>query len=109
MPFVEPRSRDRIKLLGCEASENVGDLCYVFYSHLMSAWNDNPRWKTAHRLYDFEVDPTENEYFQYVYDRVQHQFELKDVVKAAGLSYKVFFHRHVMRYEFKKMLENGDI
>lgn len=109
MPFVEPSHRDRIRLFGCEACENVGDICYVFYSHLVRAWKDNPRWKTAHRLFDLEIDASDNEYFQYVYDRLQHNFELKDVTKAAALAYKVFFHRYVMRYEFKKMLENGDI
>ena len=109
MPFTEQRSRERIKLLGVEACENVGDLCYVFYSHLMQAWRDNLRWKTAHRLFDLEIDPIEDEYFQYVYDRVMHKFELKDVTKAAALAYKVFFHRHVMKYEFEKMRENGDI
>lgn len=110
MPFIEPRNRDRIKLLGCEVSESVGDLCYVFYSHIMLAWREEPRWRTAHRMFkDFSEQPEACEYFQCVYDKVMHKFELADVVCAAKLAWHVFYDRHVSEYEQKAMEKNGDI
>lgn len=109
MPFIEPKNRDRIKLLGPEGAENVGDLCFIFYDHIMKVWREEPRWRTAHRMFDFEADAIDNEFFQFVYEKVEKKFELKDVAKAAALAYKVFFQRHAMKYEFEKMRENGDI
>ncbi len=110
MPFVEPRSRDRIKLLGCEASENVGDLTYVFYTHMVLAWNEEPRWRTAHRLFrQFSEEPETTEYFDYVYNKVMHKFELADVVCAAKLAYIEFYRNKVSKYEDQKQQENGTI
>lgn len=110
MPFIEPRSRDRIKLLGCEVSENVGDLCYVFYKHMMLCWEDEPRWRTAHRMFrQFSEEPEATEYFQHVYDKVMHKFELADVVCAAKLAFIEFYRNHVSKYEDLKRDENGDI
>lgn len=110
MPFVEAKSRDRIKTRGVEACESVGDLCYIFYDHIMRAWRDEPRWRTAHRMFkDFSEQPEVCEYFNYVYDRVMQNFELADVVCASKLAYKVFWDRYVYDYEIQMMEKNGDI
>ena len=110
MPFVEQRSRERIKLLGCEASESVGDLCYIFYDHIMRAWREEPRWRTAHRMFrQFSEEPETNEYFNYVYEKVQHKFELADVVCAAKLAWHVFYDMHIYDYEVQMMEKNGSI
>lgn len=109
MPFIPPNQRDAIKLRGIEACETVGDVCYVFYCHLMTAWNEEKRWRTAHRLYDLECDPADNEYFQLVYSKLEKKFELKDVAKASALAYKVWFQLHVMPYEIEMINKNGNI
>lgn len=110
MPFVEPRSRDRIKAIGEEACESVGDLCYVFYSHIMTAWRNEPRWRTAHRMFkDFSEQPEACDYFEYVYGKVKNNFELADVVCAAKLAWHVFYDMHVYDYEVQQMEKNGNI
>lgn len=110
MPFIEPKNRDRINLLGCEASDNVGDICYVFYRHMVSMWNDEPRWRTAHRAFrQFSEEPENTDFFEYVYDKLMHKFELADVVCAAKLAYIEFYRNIVSKYEDKKREENGDI
>lgn len=109
MPFIEPKNRDKINLFGCEACVDVGDICFIFYTWLVHAWKNEPRWRTAHRVFDIAVDPIDNEYFQYVYDRLQHKFELKDVTKAASLAWQVFFIEFVMPYEILKKEQNGTI
>lgn len=110
MPFIEPKNRDRIKLLGCEACTDVGDICFVFYTHLTDAWKHEPRWRTAHRLYrDLVIQPEGCDYFNYVYDRLQHRFELSDCVAACQLAWQVFFENYVMPYEKLKEEQNGTI
>jgi len=109
MPFIIPKTRDLIKTQGYSACETVGELCYVFYEHLIKTWNDEPRWKTAHRLYDFECDPMNNEFVLMVYDQVANKFEADDIAKAASLAYKVFFELIVIPYERKQQELNGDI
>lgn len=104
MPFIENKNRDRIKLLGCEASESVGDLCYVFYSQIMIAWRDNPRWRTIHRLFrEYHEQPEANEFFTYVYEKVMNKFELDDVACASKLAFKVFWDRYAYDYEIQQM------
>lgn len=109
MPFVPPLNRDKIHLQGPSACESVGDLCFVFYEHIMKAWIHEPRWRTAHRLYDLFADPIENEFFTAIYNQVETKFELKDVFKAAGLAYHVFFQLHIIPYEIQQREKNGDI
>jgi len=110
MPFTEQKSRERIKLLGVEACKNVGVLCKVFYAHIMRTWREEPRWRTAHRMFrQFSEEPEATWYFNYVYDRVQTKFELADVVCAAKLAYMEFYRNHVSKYEDQKRIENGDI
>lgn len=110
MPFVEPRNRDLIKIHGPSACESVGDLCYVFYCHIMTVWREEPRWRTAHRLFkDFSEQPKACEYFEYVYNKLANKFELADVVCAAKLAYNEFYRNHVSKYEDLKRVENGDI
>jgi len=109
MPFILPKNRDLIHKEGYSACESVGDLCFVFYEYMKKVWNEEPRWTTAHRLYDFECDPMNNSFFIMVYNQVANHCELDDVAKAAGLAYKVFFNKVVMKYEDAKEIENGDI
>jgi hypothetical protein len=110
LPFINPTSRDKIRIQGCDACEVVGDICFVFYSHMMKAWNEERRWRTAHRLYrSFILEPETNEYLQYVYDRILTKFEKADVITAGKLAYEVFFNLEVMKYEKEMMERNGGI
>lgn len=110
MPFIEQKNRDRIKLLGPEACENVGDICFVFYSNIIRAWKEEPRWRTAHRLFrQYSEEPEANEFFSYIYDRLMHKFELDDVVCASKLAYMIFWDKYVIEYEKEQCLKNGDI
>ena len=110
MPFILPSSRDKIKAVGIEACENVGDICYVFYDHIMKVWRDEPRWRTAHRMFrQFSEEPEATEYFEYVYEKVKNNFELADVVCAAKLAYNVFFELVVIPYEREMIEKNGNI
>lgn len=76
----------------------------------MRTWKDNPRWKTAHRLFKaYEEQPEVEDFFQHIYNQVMHKFELDDVVCASKLAYKVFFELYVMPYERRKRIDNGEI
>lgn len=110
MPFIAPNNRDRIRIQGIESCDSVGDITYVFYCHIMQVWNEERRWRTAHRLYkNLEEQPEAYDYFNYVYEKLKSKFELDDVVCAAKLAYKVFFSFVVVPYEERTAASNGNI
>ena len=90
MPFVTQEHR-----LNPDLSV-PGDLCYLTYKALVDAWKKEPRWTTAHKLYqrlehDKCPDPSCNP------------------CVANSLAWQVFFIKYVMPYEDKKEAENGTI
>lgn len=112
MPFIAPKCRDRISKDGIKACEEVGDLCYVFYKHIVSIWKLEPRWRTVHRIYkDLLVDTMRNEFYDHVYESIKDnkRFDNQDLITALQLAWQVFFQNFVMNYENQKRDENGDI
>jgi hypothetical protein len=111
MPFINPKSRDRIKKIGVAGCEEVGDPCYVFYRHLVEAWKLEPRWRTAHRLYrDLVIDRQNDPFYVMVLkELLECEFATLDVDAALELAWQVFFVRFVMPYELEKIDQNGDI
>lgn len=111
MPFIANPRRQEIEKLGLTACQDVGDICCVFYTHLVGAWKLEPRWKTAHRLYrDLVLDDSDaNLFFWHVCDTLQYKFELADIRTALELAWQVFFHEYVMVYEKQKEAEHGTI
>jgi hypothetical protein len=93
MPFIVQDRREAIAD-GALVNFQPGDRCYVFYKEMVSRWRANPRWTTAHEIrLDMHKPQLVN-----VDDRI-----------AEDLAWQVFFQLHVMPYEEKKRLENGDI
>jgi len=85
MPFVKQE---------CRAEGHtpcaVGDLCYIEYKKLITAWRTERRWTTAH-----------NEF--------KRVFDVDDEQAAKTLAYLVFLVKEVMPYEDEKEKENGAI
>lgn len=111
MPFIAMLRRQEIKKLGLTACQDVGDICNVFYEYLVDAWQAEPRWKTAHRLYkDFVLDDSDaNLFFWHVCDTLVSKFELEDIYAARDLAWQVFFHEYIMVYEKIQEQKNGTI
>lgn len=106
MPFVIGKNRALILKDGPSACQDVGDICFVFYDHMVKVWKREPRWRTAHRIYrDFFDD----EFYRYVCDQLYGRFSEQDVMNADDLAWQVFFIKYVMPYEDLKEEENGTI
>lgn len=89
MPFIR---RDlRAPLLAKDISPKaVGDICFLEYSKIMSAWRNEPRWTTVH-----------NEF--------KRIFGVDDMKAAAALAFLEFYFNHGHPYEIDRREENGDI
>lgn len=110
MPFVKPANRDLIRKQGPSACQDVGDICFVFYSQIMDIWRKEPRWRTAQRIYrQFSLEVEDSEFFHLIYDTLGDKFECYDVIAASQLAYQVFFNKYVMDYETEKEKLNGEI
>lgn len=110
MPFISPSSRDAIAKDGPSAAKEVGDLAFLFYREIMRIWREEPRWRTVSRIRRlYLLEPEQSEFFNLVYDKVMHKFELEEVVNQAGLAYEVFFAFYGLPYELDKRAVNGDI
>ena len=101
MPFIKPERRPVIDLWVNRGKKprfslDVGDMCYAYYKVMVDAWRADPRWTTAHMIYD--------ELFN-----SRKSYVTSKQITASGLAWQVFFHLHVMPYEIKKRDENGDI
>lgn len=88
MPFVPKENRRNMDGGGCPQS--VGDLCYVEYKKLMTAWKKARRWTTVH-----------NEF--------KRVFGVDDEQAAKTLAFLVFMSKKVMDYENEKCDQNGNI
>lgn len=113
MPFITNENREKVhkwryereckRQLSKESVEFItsatpGDWCYIFYLKMMERWNVEPRWTTAHDIYrDMRRELMYNEHYSI------------DQRAACELAWQVFFHNHVIDYEYKKISENGDI
>jgi len=101
MPFIKPERRPVIDLWVNRGKKprfslGVGDMCYTYYKEMVDAWRVDPRWKTAHVIYD-----------ELLNNRKSHV--TAEQITARDLAWQVFFQLHVMPYELKKREENGDI
>ena len=105
MPFVTPSKR--ISLDNKGTIEVPGDLCYVIYKRLMRVWKDEPRWTTAHEMYKLYMSEMTTNWLRDWSNRTR--LTHADLTTAAALAWQVFFHKHVMDYENKKIIENGEI
>lgn len=95
MPFITQLRRAGIANGTIKGQDfEPGDLCYLVYKEIIRKWKANPRWITAHRIY-------ENDVLSITMTREQ--------AAAAQLAWQCFFYLHVLPYEEKKRKENGDI
>jgi hypothetical protein len=99
MPFTT--HEDRIQMdaycQGTKLSDwepAVGDWCYIYYKKMVEQWKANPRWTTAHLIYQAVL----------LNDEPNHTFWT-----AQSLAWQVFFQLHVMPYELEKRRLNGDV
>jgi hypothetical protein len=101
MPFTTQQARLPFKdlelspALSLAATKQPGDRCFVFYRELIRAWKAEPRWTTAHELYKHLKN--------------EMPYLGADDQTAYSLAWQVFFNIHVMDYERKKLLENGEV
>jgi hypothetical protein len=107
MPFINQARREEIDNGNLDGYE-VGDLCYLYYKDMVTKWKKEPRWTTAHRIYEDmkHIGPllrprqTAAEW---------EQSSPRNYKTAYELAWQVFFQLYVMPYELKKREENGDI
>jgi len=110
MPFIVLERRAIIDEEGLEGLTKrgleiqVGDMCYVHYKRMVEHWKANPRWTTAHEIYQAVVTKRWQMAFT---DRFTAD-QLNDIT-AHELAWQVFFQLYVMPYELKKREENGVI
>lgn len=93
MPFIPQERREQLPNI---TFLSPGDRCYIFYKEMVRKWRDNPRWTTAHRIYQ----------------KMQEDLRpggTEDVMIAYQLAWQVFFIKHVMPYEDEREEENGSI
>lgn len=101
MPFIAQNLRKVINKEGLSGllaegwSIHPGDRCYYYYKKMVDRWKEDPRWTTAHEIY---------EELQYA-----PLLENCDDEAAQELAWQVFFQLYVMPYELQKKAENGDI
>lgn len=92
MPFITQDRRNIIDRdsLAADIDWQPGDMCYWHYKKMVNKWKANPRWTTAHEIYE----------------RI---LEDGDSIPSQHLAWQVFFQLHVMPYELEKRKLNGDI
>lgn len=100
MPFVTKDRREIIDQFGLDSERlpggvQVGDTCYFYYAPMVRRWKSEPRWTTAHLIYE-----------DMLFD-IAHLSYREDA--AYRLAWQVFFQLYVMPYELKKREENGDV
>ena len=93
MPFIKKERREILDAGKQLLNPKPGDYCYVAYKKMVDRWNDEPRWTTAHNIYQEMLHPR-NEY---------------GCDTATALAWQVFFQLHVMPYELEARARNGDI
>lgn len=76
----------------------MGELCYLAYIEMIKAWNNEPRWTTAHSIYKKLL----------LRKQAAHPMTPDDLV-AHDLAWQVLFQTHIMPYERMKEKENGTI
>ena len=92
MPFIPQSERDRLNK--GEPPSTPGQRCFLEYQWMVNAWNTEPRWTTADRIYK-EV--------------TQERYEDPDFQRARELAWQVFFSLIVMPYEQKQLWKSGAI
>lgn len=110
MPFIIQEQRSEIDRLGLVACKEVGDVCYVFYRHMVSIWKKEPRWRTVHQLYkDLVLDWETNEFYLTTRDTLIYRFSDMDILTACHLAWQMFMVNYVLEYEKTKEIQNGSI
>lgn len=99
MPFIKQDRRDKIEEMRNTILDLVpGDMCYFYYASFVREWKKDPRWTTAHIMYEDHWNKVR-----------QHKYATDSDTVAADLAWQVFFQLYVMPYELQKRQENGDI
>ena len=96
MPFIA--HNERVELAEGKPAETVGQQCYLAYIKMVAAWNKEPRWTTAHKIYKGVLDAKQ-----------AASPIITDELVAKDLAWQVFFQNYVMPYEREKEKENGTI
>jgi hypothetical protein len=86
-----------------------GDLCYLVYKEIKKAWDENPRWTTAHNLKKNLVEMFNNRWWFDWQDKCYGKLDHNDFLAARDLAWEVFFALEVVPYELDKREENGEI
>ena len=109
MPFITPDRRKIIDKDGIYSLEviEVGDWCYVYYKSMVKRWKENPRWTTAHKIYEEMIRANVGDIPTGVDSELRTQLWKERA--AHELAWQVFFQIHVLPSELKKREENGDV
>ena len=96
MPFIT--HNERVELAEGKPAETVGQRCYLEYIQMVAAWNKEPRWTTAHKIYKGVLDA-----------KTSALPIITDQLVAKDLAWQVFYSRYVWPYEQEAIKRNGDI
>ena len=55
MPFINQARREAVDNGNLDVFE-VGDLCYLYYKDMVVKWKKEPRWTTAHNIYEKMIE-----------------------------------------------------
>jgi hypothetical protein len=106
MPFINQGRRRAIRE-GLLVDWEPGDYCYIFYKEMVKEWKGNPRWTTAHKIYEKIIRDDIDVLSPGLDDEVRGM--LIERKTARKLAWQVFFQVYVMPYEQEKREQNGDI
>lgn len=130
MPFITKENREKMlrflesgKLSFADERIEVGDWCFLCYREMWLTWKANPRWTTVHNLYKkMRADIANGEVWFTIPGDVVPARRVSawssnpgyinnwdDLVIAYALAWQVFFASHVLKYEWEKREENGEV
>lgn len=91
MPFTTKEAR---RITDSAGPQTVGDRCFLAYREMLRRWRKSTRWTTAHEIYR-EMDDI--------------GYVSGDEQIAIRLAWQVFFQLHVMPYEIRQRIVNGEV
>jgi hypothetical protein len=110
MPFINQARREAVDNGNLDVYE-PGDLCYLYYKYMVVKWKREPRWTTAHNIYEEMVERLGGVSWDVNNPELEPAIRATTLQRKAAyqLAWQVFFQIYVMPYELKKREENGDI
>jgi hypothetical protein len=109
MPYINSEKQSAIKA-NVNTVADPGDLNFLITLNLIRSFKDHPRYEMIHILKrDFVTYPKDNTFLQHLRDRYAHLFTVSDIYAAASNAFDEFYRRVAVKYEEKKIRENGDL